>query len=387
MNPVSSPGNLARITGSCLKTLLCWAALTACLLAPLPAGAASRCGAEGDWRSNLIPDIWPPPQTRRHLQSRYVTVRNVPVYKACIAHDQCYDTPGADRGECDRRFHQDMKAECDRVYPGLKDLPLRQACHGAAYGYFQAVDRYGRAAFQAAQKPGQKGASANPVVTARPGPARTAPPAPANAVRKAPENNGAATGLEWREWGDLPGVSGLAAYGKKLYAYLAGSGEVWVSPSDECRWRRLGQAPEAVAFAAGAGRLYLGGADGAIWVSGTGKLNWKKAGELPGVGALTVCGGDLIAWQRSTGRLLKSSVFKVAWKALGSVGDVRDLAGDHGKVFKIGGDEPRLYSSPLRAISWHALGPAKALGPVAVERGVVFTADTERGKVFSAQIH
>ena len=79
MNPVSSPGKLTRILASCLRNLLALALAAAGLLAAAPAGAASRCGAEGDWRSNLIPDIWPPLQTRRHLQSRYVTVRNVPV--------------------------------------------------------------------------------------------------------------------------------------------------------------------------------------------------------------------------------------------------------------------------------------------------------------------
>ena len=194
----AAPGNLKRTVNSCLRNLLVLALAAAGLLAAAPAGAASRCGAEGDWRSNLIPDIWPPPRARQHLRNRYVTVRNVPVYKACMAHDRCYDTPG--------------------------------------------------------------------------------------------------------------------------------------------------------------------------------------------VAALTVCGGDLIAWQCTTGRLLKSSVFKVTWQALGSAQGVHDLAGDHGKIFQAGGEGRRLYSSPLRAITWQDLGPAEALGPVAAERGVIFAADAETGKVMSARL-
>ena len=170
----AAPGNLKRTVNSCLRNLLVLALAAAGLLAAAPAGAASRCGAEGDWRSNLIPDIWPPPQTRRHLQSRHVTVRNVPVYKACMAHDPCYDTPG--------------------------------------------------------------------------------------------------------------------------------------------------------------------------------------------VAALTVCGGDLIAWQCTTGRLLKSSVFKVTWQALGSAQGVHDLAGDHGKIFQAGGEGRRFVILAAARYYLARLGPGHGPG-------------------------
>lgn len=123
-----------------------------CFALPIyPAFAGRHCGAKGDWRSSLIPDEWPPQQTKKRFQSIYGRIKTVPVYKACMNHDNCYGSPGAWREACDRQFYDDMCAECGRIYSGLADLPLRQACRMAAKGYFKAVVKYGESAFRAAQ--------------------------------------------------------------------------------------------------------------------------------------------------------------------------------------------------------------------------------------------
>ncbi len=123
------------------------------LIVPMPAGAGQHCGAEGDWRNAFIPDTWPPPETKRQFQSLYGGIKPVPVSRACKRHDDCYGKRNAARDDCDQRFLADMQAECDRIYAGIMEIPLREACHLAAKGYYQAVRRHGAAAFKRAQAP------------------------------------------------------------------------------------------------------------------------------------------------------------------------------------------------------------------------------------------
>ncbi len=113
--------------------------------------AGQHCGAKGDWRNILIPDKWPPPETKKRFPSVLGKIKTVPVYKACMRHDDCYGTPGANRNVCDRQFFENMKTECDRVFNDILELHLQQACKLAARGYYKAVKDYGMQAFQKAQ--------------------------------------------------------------------------------------------------------------------------------------------------------------------------------------------------------------------------------------------
>ena len=66
--------------------------------------------------------------------------------EACGRHDECYETCGADKGECDRVFLIQMQRECAKHgMPGL--------CTLLARSYYAAVSsRFGQAAYNSAQK-------------------------------------------------------------------------------------------------------------------------------------------------------------------------------------------------------------------------------------------
>lgn len=118
----------------------------------LPVLAGKHCGAEGDWRNSLIPDKWPPPETRKYVHSTLGKVKTVSISRACAQHDACYDSKGVTQEMCDEQFLADMTKECDRVYSSLVELPVREACHLASQGYYKAVREYGEEAFIVAQK-------------------------------------------------------------------------------------------------------------------------------------------------------------------------------------------------------------------------------------------
>lgn len=95
--------------------------------------AGRDCGAEGDWRSNLIPDTW----------------GKAKLYRACQRHDDCYSTLGKTRSSCDQAFKGDMFAECKSAY-GWADVV--SGCRPAAVGYYEAVVAYGAPYYEAAQE-------------------------------------------------------------------------------------------------------------------------------------------------------------------------------------------------------------------------------------------
>ena len=131
-------------------TLLLLTSIFALAWPPL-LSAGQHCGAKGDWRSHLVPDRWPPKGLSTSALPGGKTIRPVPIYKSCIRHDDCYDRAGADRAECDKLFLKDMRAQCDRVYKSLFEIPHRSACRSAARGYYEAVVKFGQPAFAAAQ--------------------------------------------------------------------------------------------------------------------------------------------------------------------------------------------------------------------------------------------
>lgn len=114
--------------------------------------AGVHCGAQGDWRNSLIPDKWPPPPVRKQFQTTFGRIKTVSVSNACKKHDDCYDSKDAERRQCDQQFLDNMQSECDRVYRTLAEVVVREACHMAATGYYEAVRNYGEEAFQNAQK-------------------------------------------------------------------------------------------------------------------------------------------------------------------------------------------------------------------------------------------
>jgi hypothetical protein len=64
---------------------------------------------------------------------------------ACRAHDACYDTPGADRDQCDRKYLQDMQCACENsTHPVL--------CRMTARLLYRATHKHGEKAFESAQR-------------------------------------------------------------------------------------------------------------------------------------------------------------------------------------------------------------------------------------------
>lgn len=95
--------------------------------------AGRDCGADGDWRSNLIPDTW----------------GKAKLYKACQNHDECYSTLGRSRSSCDHEFKGDMFTECKRAYGQYDSL---SGCRPAAITYYEAVVAYGAPYYERAQE-------------------------------------------------------------------------------------------------------------------------------------------------------------------------------------------------------------------------------------------
>lgn len=72
---------------------------------------------------------------------------------SCKAHDECYDTCGRRKPDCDHQFELNMEAECRRAYPGGGiDYVRRNSCIGVANTYAVAVERMGGDAYRAAQR-------------------------------------------------------------------------------------------------------------------------------------------------------------------------------------------------------------------------------------------
>ena len=64
---------------------------------------------------------------------------------ACNRHDECYGTCGANKGECDRVFYNQMLKECSKY-------GTTGGCAAAARAYYEAVSRSGSDSYNKAQK-------------------------------------------------------------------------------------------------------------------------------------------------------------------------------------------------------------------------------------------
>lgn len=366
--------------------------------------AGQHCGAQGDWRSNLVPDTWPPKGSPIRGLPGGISIKPVQISKACMAHDKCYESMESTQKQCDRGFLRDMRKECERTYSSVVDLVQREACYSAAQGYYQAVSKYGGPAFATAQaktKDSKKTAkakasptpktaqTANNQVQAIDTPAAgVAPGSPVKSPEAAPpETKDPDNPLKWQTWGKLPGVGSLAAAHGILFAYQPATGQVFSSNIKHCTWKRLGQAPLGKFLAVGKGNLYLAGVLGKeVWISRTHRMKWKELWEAPGAGALAVCGVKLVYWQASQGRLLSSSIRKTAWQDLHSAKDIFSLAGNAGRIYRLAGPGLEVSGAMLSRLDWKVLGRAPANGALATDRDMLFWADPTTGEILTAPL-
>ncbi len=87
-----------------------------------------HCGAEGSWKSKFIPDEFKVPGSGASAK----------FYRACDKHDDCYDTLGASKDDCDNGLHANLRKECKIAYKGLNKVFL-PACYTAAFTFYEAV--------------------------------------------------------------------------------------------------------------------------------------------------------------------------------------------------------------------------------------------------------
>lgn len=80
---------------------------------------------------------------------------------ACEAHDHCYNTCGASKQDCDRKFLKDMRDKCHSYQPALANPGF---CRLLAYTYYQAVNWGGGRAYADGQ---QMACSACPMIVPR----------------------------------------------------------------------------------------------------------------------------------------------------------------------------------------------------------------------------
>ena len=66
--------------------------------------------------------------------------------RACILHDECYNTCKSNRDLCDFNFDNDMKKQCDFNRGFTKVF-----CNRVRVAYFIAVNKYGQSAYDKAQ--------------------------------------------------------------------------------------------------------------------------------------------------------------------------------------------------------------------------------------------
>jgi hypothetical protein len=133
----------AAVPPSRVAAALCTLAVAAAIALSAgvaPAHAANGCGP-ADWRGRFVPNA--------PFSFNFTA--------ACNRHDACYGrawwrtaTTYADaKTTCDRRFYGDMSARCYTDYGDA--AAIWSWCQYVAYGYYNAVARYGGGAFRNAQ--------------------------------------------------------------------------------------------------------------------------------------------------------------------------------------------------------------------------------------------
>lgn len=374
------------------------------LAGPAPAPARSsggHCGAEGDWRSTLVPDVWPPENLRRSgllgRAGRYI--KKVAVYKACIAHDKCYDTPGAARANCDRRFEADMRAECERVYRDPLDLPLREACCGAAHTYYLAVVKNGQESFDKAQqrakhrtraatkrgpdpRPAKPATRTAAVESASAGPAHSPEAAQTLGQSGAPK-------LAWDKLGTVKDAGGMAAMSGRIFLYRLGSDKLMVSRQHKLEWAPLGPLPphrSRGVFTAGVGRLYFWDADtGQLHTTTPGPIRWRCLGRVPGIAGLAV-GGNKIYALTTGGEVWASRAHKLEFAPLGKAEGAAAIAAEGKTLYALDRAGEAIRQAPAEAgLKWRTVGKAQGPGMISVRGLRVFMLNAEGG-LWSARL-
>ena len=112
-----------------------------------PAPESKKCGAEGSFVANLVPEKW--------VGYCNQSVKNVSFSDACVAHDACYDTFGAPKENCDQEFLKNLEAACGNAYSEPTCGKSKDLCVGVSQQYYSTVKDRGGEAYASAQKAAQ----------------------------------------------------------------------------------------------------------------------------------------------------------------------------------------------------------------------------------------
>ena len=97
------------------------------------------CAACGDsWTNQLVPET---------------KVEGVDFTPACVRHDECYNSCGAEKNDCDRVFHLEIRRFCREAFIIVdpKSKAKRHSCLDVVNTYNSAIRRDGDNIFQKAQ--------------------------------------------------------------------------------------------------------------------------------------------------------------------------------------------------------------------------------------------
>ncbi|NER36587.1 MAG: DUF4214 domain-containing protein [Oscillatoria sp. SIO1A7] len=97
--------------------------------------AGERCEDRGNWRGRLnIPDEFVARRQNGNRAARFD--------RACEEHQECYESRGADKSECDRDFLERLERECDRAYGrSSRTNAALSECDDAAESAYRVVSR------------------------------------------------------------------------------------------------------------------------------------------------------------------------------------------------------------------------------------------------------
>lgn len=97
--------------------------------------AGDRCEDRGNWRGRLnIPDEFVARRQNGNRAARFS--------RGCAEHEECYETRGADKSQCDRAFLERLERECDRAYgQSSRTNAALSECDNAAESAYRIVSR------------------------------------------------------------------------------------------------------------------------------------------------------------------------------------------------------------------------------------------------------
>jgi Group XII secretory phospholipase A2 precursor (PLA2G12) len=109
-----------------------------------PSSITKPCGPQGSYIALLVPEFWIGFCGAQQVDAHFSD--------SCLQHDNCYDTIGKTRLDCDTGFKTSLLSECTLKYAGQNCSESKKLCDAMAKNYFDQVDAGGQPSFDRAQE-------------------------------------------------------------------------------------------------------------------------------------------------------------------------------------------------------------------------------------------